>query len=106
MYDDNMMNNNFEPQNGNFQPHQQPSPIAIASLVLGIVGIIVGLVANAYVGLICGIVGIVLGSKARKETPSPMADGGFICSIVSTCISGAAIVCALCALGTLVSLFA
>ena len=62
-------------------------------------------VRQAY-GMLCGIVGIVLGSKARKETPSPMADGGFICSIVSTCISGAAIVCALCALGTLVSLFA
>ncbi len=78
---------------------------AIASLVLGIASIVLTFFVW-WLGIICGIVGIVLGAKARKETPSGLATGGFVCSIVGLVLSCVTLVCALCALGTLASLAA
>lgn len=77
--------------------------LAIVSLVLGILSIVFSFV-NIYVGLVLGIVGIVMGVKARKQAPSGIATGGFVCSIVGTALSAAMLVCALCALGTLASI--
>lgn len=69
---------------------------AIASLVLGIVSIVFGW--WTYVSLIClalGIVGLVLGVKARKESPTGIATGGIVTSIIGICFSGVFLSCVL-----------
>ena len=61
--------------------------MAAASLVLGIVSLVVAVFFNGYVwaGALCGIVGIVLAVLARKqEAPSGVATAGLVCSIVGT----------------------
>lgn len=63
----------------------------IASLILGIIGLIGSLTGNlALVGVICAIIGLVLGSKARKILPLEqrgIATAGWICSIIALCLS-------------------
>ena len=62
---------------------------AIASLVLGIVGTIVGVLWVPLIGIICGIIGIVLGVSARKTTVEQkgMATAGLVLSIISLAAS-------------------
>ena len=62
---------------------------AIASLVLGIVGTIVGFLWIPLIGIICGIIGIVLGVSARKTTVEQkgMATAGLVLSIISLAAS-------------------
>ena len=96
-----MYENDF---NGIPQP-PKASGMAIATLVLGIAGLIIGLFVNVYIGMICGIVGIVLGSMERKRQPSTMVNAGFICSLVATAVSAASLVCALCVIGSFISAF-
>lgn len=62
---------------------------AIASLVLGVISILIGLFATGanWIGCICGVIGVVLGAMARKENQTTTATAGFVCSIIGTTIS-------------------
>jgi hypothetical protein len=72
---------------------KQQLPNATAVLVLGICSIVFSCFG---VGLVLGIIGLVLSSKGRKmykENPSlyegyGALNGGFITSIIGTCIGG------------------
>lgn len=67
-------------------PEQKPSNgLAIASLVLGILSIIMVFV-YAWVGIICAIVGIVLAVVAKKQNPSGLATAGLVLSIIALAI--------------------
>ena len=62
--------------------------MGVASLVLGIIAIIIGIVSAGtfgWVGAIMGIVGIILGALGKKHAPegkSGVATGGLVCSII------------------------
>ena len=59
--------------------------MAVASLVLGIITLILALFGSSFqwVGLITGIIGIILGAMARKQgVKKGVANAGFICSII------------------------
>lgn len=61
-----------------------------ASLVLGIIAIVIGVFsagALGWVGAICGIIGIILGAAAKKQAPSGVATAGLVCSIIGTALS-------------------
>ena len=93
---------------GAVAPEQKPSNgLAIASLVLGILSIIMVFV-YAWVGIICAIVGIVLAVVAKKQNPSGLATAGLVLSIIALaiCIISiiAVIACAGALLGTLGSM--
>jgi hypothetical protein len=75
---------------------QQNAPGAVASLVLGIVSIVISAVPFVCIGaLICGIIGLLQSGKAKRavaEFPDELggrglAVGGFVCSIIGICIS-------------------
>ena len=79
---------------------------ATASLVLGILSLVLALIGYtaaglcAVFGLIVAIVGVVLGAKARKISQTGVATAGFVCSIIGIVINGVAIVCVIaCAAG-------
>lgn len=83
---------------------EQKKSLTIASLVLGIVGIVFDFI-YPMVGIIIGIIGIVLSVQAnKKEGKSGMATAGMVCSIVAVAIGGLMYACAICALGTLLSI--
>lgn len=90
-------------------PEQKPSNgLAIASLVLGILSIIMVFV-YAWVGIICAIVGIVLAVVAKKQNPSGLATGrpgsGSIIALAICIIAIIAVIaCAGALLGTLGSM--
>ena len=60
---------------------------AIASLVLGIAGLVLSIFAGmafyGWIGTICGIVGLILGIMSKKENPSTMATAGIVLSIIA-----------------------
>lgn len=64
--------------------------MGVASLVLGIVAIVIGVFsagALGWIGGIFGIIGIILGALGRKNLPEDkrgMATAGMVCSIVGT----------------------
>lgn len=64
--------------------------MGVASLVLGIIAIVIGVFsagALGWLGGLLGIVGIVLGVLGRKNLPEDkrgMATAGMVCSIVGT----------------------
>ena len=58
--------------------------LAIASLVLGIVGIVCIFAGKGWLSLILGIIGIILAVKSKKQSPSGMATAGLVLSIIST----------------------
>lgn len=62
-----------------------------ASLVLGIISMVIGTLAGGgfnWVGVIVGIIGIVLGIEGKKKPEQAgMAQAGFICSIVGVVLS-------------------
>lgn len=77
--------------------------MAIASLVLGIVGIVLGAAFSwtiwvGIIGIICGIVGVVLGIIARKQQPqNALATAGLILSIIALAVSTIVVIsCAAC----------
>lgn len=73
------------PQGFNGNPPAEKNGKAIASLVLGIVGLVcIFFGYGALLGVICAIVGIILGTAAKKEDPNNgMAKTGVILSIVA-----------------------
>lgn len=62
--------------------------MGVASLVLGIISIIIGLFSGGglgWVGAIIGIIGIILGAQRKKvQEQRGIASAGFICSIIGT----------------------
>ncbi len=74
--------------------------MAIASLILGIVGIIVSFFVPfpiSIIGLILSIVGIVLGALARKKAkaagePAGLATAGMVISIISVVLSAIGVI--------------
>ena len=65
--------------------------MGIASLVLGILSIVIGVFLPGplgWLGAILGIVGIVFGASARKNSDSnSLATAGLVCSIIGTILS-------------------
>lgn len=65
--------------------------MAVASLVLGIISIIIGAVSGGLVGwlgAILAIIGIVLGALGRKNPEHKgIATGGLVCSIIGLVLS-------------------
>jgi hypothetical protein len=84
-----------EQENSNFLM-QTPIPNATAALVLGIISIALFLCCNGIVSIILGIIGLVLGLKATKryinnpedftEVSYKNANAGKICSIIGLII--------------------
>ena len=75
----------------NQQPQKKVNGVAIAALVAGVLGLIIALFVNGWVGLVISVVAIVLGAigmKKAKETNSGkgLAVAGLVCGIVSTAI--------------------
>lgn len=75
--------------------------MAIASLVLGIIALALAcfgsFVAPAWIGLIMGIVGIILACLAKKNQPSGIATGGFVCSLIAVILNAiVAVSCTIC----------
>ena len=64
--------------------------MADASLVLGIISIVIGVFSAGslgWFGAILGIVGIILGVQGKKdESRKGLAQAGFVCSIVGTAL--------------------
>ncbi len=64
--------------------------LGVASLVLGIISIVIGAFSGGSLGWIgapIGIVGIILGAIGRKNAPEAkkgLANAGFVCSIIGT----------------------
>ena len=61
--------------------------MAVASLVLGIISIVIGLFVSAWgwAGTIIGIIGIILGVQGRKDPEKKgLATAGLVCSIIGT----------------------
>ena len=69
-------------------PQQQPAGgLAIASLILGIISIPLGLFFSIG-GIICAIIGLVLASMAKKRgNQSGVRTAGFVCSIIGLILS-------------------
>lgn len=64
---------------------------ATASLVLGIVSLILSLVLGTvapFVPLILGLIGLILGVTANRSVRSGTATAGFVLSIIAVVISG------------------
>ncbi|MBR2750002.1 MAG: hypothetical protein IKD90_02580 [Clostridiales bacterium] len=65
--------------------------MAIASLVLGIVSVVLGLIFSGWgwIGGICGIVGIVLAVLAKKSHPEQkgLCTAGLVLSIIGAALS-------------------
>ena len=78
--------------------------MAIASLVLGIVSIVVAVFGFSFqwVGILLGIVGIILGVLGKKDpAQAGLAKAGMICSIIGVALSLLIyIACAACVMGT------
>ena len=69
-------------QNTTNVPQKQSKGLAIASMVLGIVSLV--LFCFAYISIPAGIVGVILGgvSLATKKAGKGMAIAGVVCSII------------------------
>lgn len=75
---------------------------AIASLVLGILSLICAFFGySAIAGLIFGIIGVILGAKARKAAQTGLATGGFVCSLIGLIFCAIGLVCVIACVGTL-----
>ena len=96
------------------QPVQQPNPNgkipsnpsdkkkAIASMVCGIIGVVLGWTGVlAIVGLVVSIIGVFLAVKARNGIPvggdgRGMATAGLVCGIIGIVFGGIVALCVLC----------
>jgi len=63
----------------------KPNGLGIASLVLGIVSIV--LFWLPFIGIVMGIVGIILSGKQKKISPNGIATGGLVTSSIGLVIS-------------------
>ena len=75
---------------------------AVASLVLGILSLICAFFGYSTIaGLIFGIIGVALGAKARKQSQTGIATGGFVCSLIGLIFCAIGLVCVIACAGTL-----
>ena len=84
-------NNYYQDYTANIQPapveqskEKKSSGLAIASLVLGIISIVMGCCGG---GFPFSIGGIICGAIANKQEKDGMAKGGLICSIIGLVLS-------------------
>ncbi|MBP5581312.1 MAG: DUF4190 domain-containing protein [Ruminococcus sp.] len=71
----------FDPYSGSSAPTSKTSGFAIASLVLGIISIVI--CCTTYIGGIVGILAIIFGAVAIKKTgKSGLAVAGLVCGVV------------------------
>ena len=103
MYND---NNNFnqQPFQGGQGPQGPVDPakgLAIASMVCGIVGLVLAWFSGT--GLIPSVVGLILGIMSGNKSAAVglprngMAKAGLVCSIISCALSALMLVCVICA---------
>jgi uncharacterized membrane protein HdeD (DUF308 family) len=63
--------------------------MAVASLILGIVALVIAIGGGAasvgWIGSICGVVAIILGALSRKGPQKGMATAGLVCGIIALC---------------------
>ena len=84
--------------------------MGVASLVLGIIALVLdfalGAFGAAWVGLLLGVVGIILGALGRKNPEKRgIATAGLVCSIIAVVLGGIVLLaCAACA-GATASMF-
>lgn len=64
--------------------------MAVASLVLGIIALVFGLLIEAWVGIVCGILSIIFGAFSANTNPDrrTMSNAGVVCGIISVIICG------------------
>lgn len=78
--------------------------MAVASLVLGIIGIIVGIFGSGFqwVGAIICIIGIILGALGRKNIEKKgLATAGLVCSIIGCVLCLALFIACVACVGSL-----
>lgn len=69
---------------GGFYMEHKNNGKSVASLVLGIIGVVLGFLGGwAWTGAILGIIGLILGVMGKKEAPSGMATAGIVLSIIA-----------------------
>lgn len=84
--------------------------MGVASLVLGIIAIIIGIFSAGslgWAGAIMGIIGIILGALGKKSAPegqTGIATGGLVCSIIGTILCLLLYIACVACLGGLASL--
>ena len=63
--------------------------MAVASLVLGIIALVVAIFGGFYswIGIVAGVIGIVLAAVAKKKAPSGVATAGLVLSIIAAALS-------------------
>ena len=92
------------------QPASGGGGLGVASLVLGIISIIIGVISGGslgWVGAPLGIVGIILGAIGRKNAPESkkgLANAGFVCSIIGTILCVLFYIACIACIGGLASL--
>lgn len=79
----NMMDNQFYNGNNMQMPPQPTSGLAIASMVLGIIALVLSCFGT--VGIICGLLAVILGgcALATKKGGKGMAIAGLVCGIIA-----------------------
>lgn len=85
--------------------------MGVASLILGIVAIVFGLVplpipGKGIIGLICAIVGVILGAVGRKKAknagqPTGAATAGMVLSIISLILDVIAVIVTVACVGVI-----
>lgn len=77
--------------------------MAVASMILGIIALVVAVFGGAFnwLGILIGVIGIVLGAVAKKTNPSGMATAGIVMSIIAASLALLFwLACAACVAGT------
>lgn len=82
--------------------------MGVASLVLGIISIIIGLFSGGglgWLGAVAGIIGIILGVQGKKKAEyQGVSSAGLICSIIGTALCMLMYVACIACVGGLASL--
>ncbi len=84
------------------------SGLSIASLIIGIFTLIMGLFGWTFgwgtiIGVITGIVGIILGVMGKKQDGSGVATGGLVTSIIGLVLCGILFIACVACAGVLVA---
>lgn len=77
---------NMNLQNNGMNQPGKADGMGIASLVLGIVSIVMSCCIT-YIGLGCGIVGVILGVMSNQKNKNGITTAGIVCSIIGIVLS-------------------
>lgn len=83
--------NEFETQNVAEEPKKK-NGMALASLIVGIVSILLGCCCSGYIGVVGGIVGLVLGIMGNKKEKTGMGTAGIVLGIIAIVFGIASII--------------